>query len=677
MKNEYRSEERTLSGELHMGGIFDLNRIEGELEESEQRLSTILATVQVGILIIDPETHTIVDVNPKAAAIIGSRREEIIGSPCSRFVCQEKGWRCPITELGQEVDHAERRMSRADGECITIVKTVARVKLRGREHLVESFLDISGRKATEEALKVSEGRYHDLLENANDLIQSVSADGSFIYVNRAWKEVMGYTDQEIAALKVFDVISPTCREHCALLFQEIMSGKVIARVDVQFTAKNGRVVELEGSINCNSVDGKPPVTRGIFRDITERKAMERELQQSEDRYRKLFENAPEAIVVHSEGRYIQVNTQACHLFGVESSEQLIGAGILASIAPDYREMARMRILRIAETGIPSGWQEIKILRRDGSAIDVEVIGTGITFQGKPATQAILRDITERKRVEEHQKQWSIQLEQKVEEKTRHLKEAQAKLIQTEKMATLSEVISGASHELNNPLAGILGAIQVLRSSALSHPIGAELMESVDVLQDMQNAAIRCQNIVDDLIRFSAQASCNFSPMDINQVLKDTLEILGEQFAELGIRVNWCMDPQLPSIEGDFVKLLEVFVNLLQNAKSALPAGGDLEIATKHVKEYAELPQVVICIRDSGCGIAPQKLGKIFDPFYTTKPHGKGPGLGLTVCYGIVKRHNGEIEVRSSLGKWTEVSVTLPLKQPGTKSSRTGVRVRGI
>lgn len=662
-KNVPHGMQEPLSQDPQSSRIFDLNRIEVDLEESQHRLSTIFATVQVGIFIIDAETHLIEDVNPKAAAILGFSREEIIGSPCHRFVCQKENWRCPIVDLGQNIDNAERKLLKANGECITIVKTVAKVKMRGRDFLVESFLDISGRIATEEALKLSEERHHDLLDNANDLIQSVDPSGSFIYVNRAWKQTMGYSDAEMATLKVFDVISPACRDHCSQLFHEIMSGKTIPRVDVQFTSKSGTVVDLEGSINCSFLDGKPLVTRGIFRDITERKAMERELQQSEDRYRKLFESAPDAILVQSEGSYLYVNSQACKLFGVEGPEQLIGTQVLSSIHPDYRERVQQRIRQAVDTGLASPLKEFKILRRDRSAQDVEATGISITFQGKSATQVIIRDITERKLVEEERQQWNTQLERKVQEKTRHLKEAQAKLIQSEKMATLGEVISGASHELNNPLAGILGAIQMLRRSSLSQPIGTELMDGIDVLEDMESAAIRCQNIVDDLIRFSTQARCNFSQMDINQVLRDTLDIMSEQYAEKGITLNWCADPALPAMEGDFVKLLEVFVNLLQNAKSALPDGGTLEISTKLVKKYAERPQVVVFIRDNGCGIPAQNLGKIFDPFFTTKPAGRGPGLGLTVSYGILKRHGGDIDVRSTVGKGTEVTVTLPLKQP--------------
>jgi PAS domain S-box-containing protein len=513
----------------------------------------------------------------------------------------------------------------------------------------------------EEALKQSEERYYDLLENANDLIQSVDATGAFLYVNRAWKEAMGYSDAEIAGLKAFDVISPHCRDHCSLMFQEILSGKTIPRVDVQFVSKSGKIVELEGSINASSISGNQLVTRGIFRDITERKAVERELQESEDRYRKLVENAPEAILVHSGGRYIYVNTAACRLFGVASAEELIGSEVASSVHPHYREQTRERIRETISTGLPSPLQELKILRRDGLAIDAECTGTSIVFQGKQAVQVIIRDVTERKKVERERAEWSRTLERKVEEKTRHLKEAQAKLIQSAKMASLVEVISGAAHELNNPLAGILGAIQMLRKSGSG--MSAELTEGLDVLEGIESAATRCQDIVQDLIRFSTQTPCSFSPMDVNQLLKDTLGIMEEELAPLGIAVEWNPEPLLPHIEGDYVKLLEVFVNLLRNAQSALVDGGRLQIGTDFINNDAEPPQVVINIRDDGCGIPIENLGKIFDPFFTTKPAGKGPGLGLTVSYGVIKRHNGDIDVNSILGQGTTVTVTLPVKQP--------------
>jgi len=189
------------------------------------------------------------------------------------------------------------------------------------------------------------------------------------------------------------------------------------------------------------------------------------------------------------------------------------------------------------------------------------------------------------------------------------------------------------------------------------------MEGIDVLESIESAAIRCQRIVEDLIRFSSQTRCNFAQMELNELIRDSLEVVREDFDTAGIRVEWRPDPGLPSLEGDFVKLLEVFCNILQNAQNALPDQGTVQITTSHLKKYAEVPQLVVTIRDSGCGIPQEHLGKIFDPFFTTKPVGKGPGLGLTVSYGIVKRHGGDIDVKSTLGQGTEVTVTIPVRQP--------------
>jgi PAS domain S-box-containing protein len=643
--------------------IFAASPQEGPRAESQQYLAAILATAQVGILVIDAENHVIVEANPKALEVIGVTREEILGSVCHKFICAAEIGHCPITDLGHGIDCCERQVVTANGEHVTVVKSVAKITLRGRLHLVESFLDISERKRTEAALKQSEERYRDLLDNASDLIQSVDPTGSFIYVNRAWKETLGYSDPEIAAMKVFDIICPDCREGCLQLFQQIMQGAAIPRVEVQFVAKDGRVVSLEGSINCNFVNGKATLTRGIFRDITERKRMERELQQSEERYRLLVEHAPEAIIVHNDGLFLYANQEAANLFGVATPEELIGKLVFSFLHPDCRAMIRdkVRQLKVSPTATPRMESEMILL--DGTVIYVEAVGTNISVGGKPAVQVMLRDVTQRKQLELERAQWQHQLEIKVEEKTRHLKDAQAKLIQSEKMIALGEVISGASHELNNPLAGILSAIQLLRGSATNQPILPGPADDIDVLESVESAAIRCQKIVADLIRFSTQSRCNFLPMDLNELLSDSLEAMSDQFAPAAIRVDWCKDCELPSIEGDYLKLFEVFTSILQNAREALPERGEIEISTRLKTKDAHTPQVVVCFRDTGCGIPAPQLNKIFDPFFTTKSVGKGPGLGLTVSYGIIKRHGGEIDVSSTPGQGTEVSVTIPLRHP--------------
>jgi PAS domain S-box-containing protein len=649
-------EQPSASGPLEVGG-----------QESQQYLATILATVQVGIIVIDAESHTIVEANPKALEVIGARREEILGSICHQYICPAEVGKCPITDLNLCIDCSDRQVITAKGDSISVVKTVAKITVGGRLHLVESFLDISDRKRAEEALRASEERYRDLLDNANDLVQSVDMNGSFVYVNQAWKKTLGYSEAEIADLKVFDVICPSFHEHCSMLLQKLVDGATIPPVEVKFLARDGREVALEGNINCSFVDGKPALTRGIFRDITERKRIEGELQQSEERYRQLVEHAPEAIIVYRDGRFLYANREAADLFGAEAPAQLVGQQVISLIHPDFRELFSYRTQLLTEPGSVSPILEIQVMQPNGSTIDAELVGTGISLEGKPAVQAMLRDTTQRKalekKLERERDQWQRTLETKVEEKTRRLKEAQAKLIQSEKMATLGEVVSGASHELNNPLAGILSAIQLLRSTALTQPIVPALMDGIDVLENMESAAIRCQRIVEDLIRFSTQTRCEFLPLQLNEVLRDSLEAMSDQFSRGGIKVKWQRDDSLPPIEGDFLKLFEMCTNILQNAKNALPDEGVVEISTRLVKKYAQTPHVMICIRDTGSGIPAKNLSKIFDPFFTTKPVGRGPGLGLTVSYGIIKRHGGDVDVRSALGKGTRVTVALPVRQP--------------
>jgi len=143
--------------------------------------------------------------------------------------------------------------------------------------------DITEHKRAEEALRESEERYHDLLENANDLIQSVAPDGHFLYVNRAWCKTLGYTQKEISRLSLFDIIHPDSQAHCREVFQHLISGESVDRIEASFVAKDGKKIIVEGSANCRFVDGKPVATRAIFRDITERKRAEEELQKKNER----------------------------------------------------------------------------------------------------------------------------------------------------------------------------------------------------------------------------------------------------------------------------------------------------------------------------------------------------------------------------------------------------------
>jgi PAS domain S-box-containing protein len=188
-----------------------------------------------------------------------------------------KGGSTPSSK-GEKVKKVRREVAKARGAVRATKKPAAKIAC-----------DIVERKQVEEKLKESEERYRDLFENANDLIQMVAPDGRFLYINRAWRETLGYNEGEVRNLSVFDIIHPDSQAHCLEIFQRVISGEKVDRVETAFATKDGKKVIVEGSVNCKFVNGKPVSTRGIFRDITERKRMEEELKKYRDHLEGLVE----------------------------------------------------------------------------------------------------------------------------------------------------------------------------------------------------------------------------------------------------------------------------------------------------------------------------------------------------------------------------------------------------
>jgi two-component system NtrC family sensor kinase len=234
----------------------------------------------------------------------------------------------------------------------------------------------------------------------------------------------------------------------------------------------------------------------------------------------------------------------------------------------------------------------------------------------------------------------------------NLRLTQEQLLQSEKMAAIGQLISGVAHELNNPLTAILGYGQLLRSEELLSSRGAEYVEK------LSKQAQRTHHIVQNLLSFARQQEPQRRPVDINQIIEDTLVLTDFDLIRNKISIVRQFDPALPPAFGDFNQLQQVFLNIINNAVDAtLEGGGAREIL---IATFLAGKQVIIEITDSGLGVKDPR--KVFDPFYTTKPVGKGTGLGLSICYGIVKEHGGEISVRNSPPRGATFSVQLPLAE---------------
>ena len=248
-------------------------------------------------------------------------------------------------------------------------------------------------------------------------------------------------------------------------------------------------------------------------------------------------------------------------------------------------------------------------------------------------------------------EWGRTLEEKVKQRSEELFTMQARVAQSERLASLGILAAGVAHEINNPL----GAVMALTALTLE-----DLKEddpNRENLQEVVRQSERCRDIVKGLLQFSRHSKVNPELADLNKILQNTLSLVTKQAQFLNITVAVNYDPQLPPVMADKSELEEVFMNILINAAQAMQERGTITITTRH---SAADNSVEVLISDTGCGVPPDKIDKLFHPFFTTKESGQGTGLGLSIAYGIITSHHGSISVESEVGKGSTFKIRLPI-----------------
>jgi len=246
----------------------------------------------------------------------------------------------------------------------------------------------------------------------------------------------------------------------------------------------------------------------------------------------------------------------------------------------------------------------------------------------------------------------------IKEAYQDLKEVQEQIVWTEKLASLGKLAATIAHEINNPLAGVLNYIRLIIKQLSRNRFSHEKLEDISrYLKIMESETARCGEIVKDLLAFSRRTKITMESNSIEDIINKTLNLISHELEMKELQLKKNIAPNLPKVKCDFKQIQQVLLNLMYNASEAMPSGGTLTITANRANGAKALLEVAIS--DTGCGISEKDMENIFEPFFTTKEEGKGVGLGLSVVYGIIARHNGTIAVESEPGKGSTFTIRLP------------------
>ncbi len=381
-------------------------------------------------------------------------------------------------------------------------------------------------------------------------------------------------------------------------------------------------------------DGRA-VRFGIAIDITDYREAQEALRSSEEKYRMLVERANDGIVVIQDQVIKFASNKFLETYNFEKNT-VLGKDIRELIAPESREdiMERYNGGMAGKNG--PDIHETRLIDGNGIAVDVEINDSLVDYEGRKAVLVTVRDITERKRLEKKRSR------------------LQDQLARSEKLATVGRLISGAAHELNNPLAVVIGHSELLQSK-LEKVEGKGVRKNLSAILD---GAERISEIVSKLLSFAREERFDKVEVDVNQVLLEALSLREKDIRALKINVARDFVPIPPKVMGSPDKLRQVFLNIVLNSEQAMEKGENPRNLT--VRSSVVKNKVKVDIEDTGPGISKENLERIFDPFFTTREVGQGSGLGLSMCYGVVKEHGGEIRVESEPGNGARFVVELPL-----------------
>jgi PAS domain S-box-containing protein len=562
--------------------------------------------------------------------------------------------------------------------------------------------DITERKQAEEALKASEKRYYDLIENAQDIIITHDLEGRYTSVNKAGQAITGYSREETLDANFSDAIAPEFLEKAQEMVARKLAGDEETTYDLELVCKDGGRISLEVNSRLIYQDGTPAGVQSIGRDVTERKRSDSALREANQRAIVEYERLLDRLATLAEGfgsaRDLQTVYHAIRNFATASVPCI---GLIISLYDPEQEMRKSVYLWYdgqeldpsgiapARIGIGPAGQAIRtnsVIINNDFLKDITsrpgFVEIGFEEDARPPRSIMLAPMAVMGRVVgtievqsyepgayrgEHKTAMRMagNLAANVIENVRLLeqeRQTEEQFRQAQKMEAIGKLAGGIAHDFNNLLTAINGYSDLsLRRLETEHPVRRNL-------EEIKKAGQRATNLTRQLLAFSRKQMLQPKILNLNDVITDTSKMLRRLIGE-DIEIALRLKPSLGKVKADPSQIDQVLMNLVVNARDAMPHGGSLTIETSTVEmdkavsdKYASVhsgAHVMIRVTDTGCGMSEDVQQHIFEPFFTTKGVGKGTGLGLSTVYGIIKQSDGYISVESEVGQGTTFKMYLP------------------
>jgi len=632
----------------HVKDVTDRKRVEDALRESEARYRAVVETQTEMVVRFLPDC-TLTFANEAYCRYFGTTPEESTGANFLPFIPDEDRREvvkhlASITPEGP-VAEQEHRVMLPDGE-VCWMHWINRGIFDDQGRLVEfqaTGHDITERRRAEEALRRSEENYRAIFNAAGDVLFVHDIEtGDVVDFNQKAIDVYGYTHEEI------DRMNEQFRQAADPPYSYEDQTRWLRRAADQgpqlfewlATDRNGRRFWVEISLRRAAIGGRDRIL-AVLRNIEDRKHAEEALRRSEENYRVLFEQSLDGIVVICDGRIAGANQAFADIHRMDLKD-VLGTPITEFIHPDDREGVFAHIRSVLEGRAESHTDRGRRAQRaDGTLALIEILVKRIDWEGRPAGLAIIRDVTERTRLEED-------------------------LRQALKMEAVGQLAGGIAHDFSNLMTGILCHADLLKTE---NPSPDDVREAADLIE---GAAQRATELTSQLLGFARRGKRQDAAVDLNATVETSVRLLSRSLdSRVHVGTRFCDEQAF--VRGDPVQMEQVVLNLAMNARDAMPDGGNLSFITQTVDVRAEDCDrrpgaqpgryVVLSVEDTGCGIPVATRGRVFEPFYTTKPQGKGTGMGLAMVYGIVKDHGGWVEVTSEAGRGTAFRVFLREAEP--------------